>query len=433
MPSGRPRTVNRRTPSLVTIASSHAHQTSPGPRRGIRRRLSQVGPALVLATVVLGPGSLTLHTIAGSTYGYGLLWVPIVATLFMMVYTWLAARIGLVTGQTLFDLARRKYGAGVARVGGLFAFLAVLAFQAGNSAAVGFAANAIVGVDVRLAATVLLVPALALVMLPNLYRKLELLVKVFVGLLIVAFLGTLVLVGVRLDAALPGLVPSFPDGEAIFLTLGMAATSFSIAAAVYQGYLMREKAWGPDDLSTEGFDTFVGIGILGSISIAVLLTSAGALHATGTPVFSAQGMAAQLEPLAGPAAFYLFVFGFFFASFSSLIVNPMIGATLLADGFGMDSSMDGRPVKRCTAVGLFAGLAVVLAFEGSPVELLRIAQALAVVAFPLLGLFVLAIARDRSLMGEHATGNGLHAIALVGYFTILAIVVAYARLVLAAL
>lgn len=387
----------------------------------------------MLATVVLGPGSLTLHTIAGSTYGYRLLWVPVVATLFMMVYTWLAARIGLVTGRTLFDIARSKHGTWVARVGGLFAFLAVLAFQAGNSAAVGFAANAILGVDVRLAATVLLVPALALVTLPNLYRKIELLVKVFVGLLILSFFGTLVMIGVRFDAALPGLVPSFPDGEAVFLTLGMSATSFSIAAAVYQGYLMREKAWGPGDLATEGLDTFVGIGILGSISVAVLLTSAGALHATGTPVFTAQGMAAQLEPLAGPVAFYLFIFGFFFASFSSLIVNPMIGATLLADGFGVDSSMDGRPVKRWTAVGLVAGLAVVLAFEGSPVELLRIAQAMAVVAFPLLGLLVLTIARDRSLMGEHVTGNGVHAVAILGYLAILGIVLAYGRLVLAAL
>jgi manganese transport protein len=414
------------------VKSLHVKPPSRTPPT-IRHRLRQVGPAFVLATVVLGPGSLTLHTIAGSTYGYALLWVPIVATVFMMIYTWLSARIGLVTGQTLFELARRKYGTGLARVGGLFAFLAVLAFQAGNSAAVGFAANAIAGVDVRLAAAVLVVPALALVMLPNLYRKLELLVKIFVGLLILTFVGTLLLIGVRLDAALPGLVPSLPDRDALFLTLGMAATSFSIAAAVYQGYLMREKAWGPDDLGTEGFDTFIGIGILGSISVAILLTSAGVLHATGSPVFSAQAMAAQLEPLAGPVAFYLFVFGFFFASFSSLIVNPMIGATLLADGFGQDSSMDGRPVKIWTAVGLFAGLAVVLGFEGSPVELLRIAQAMAIVAFPLLGLFVLGIARDRAIMGAHATHHGVHALAILGYLAILGIVLAYARLVLAEL
>jgi manganese transport protein len=397
--------------------------------RSIGRRFRQLGPALILATVVLGPGSLTLHTIAGSTYGYALLWVPLVATAFMMLYTWHSARIGLVTGRTLFELAREKYGTPLAQAGGLFGFLAVLAFQAGNSAAVGFAANALLGVDVRLAATLLVLPALSFVMLRHLYGKLELLVKIFVGLMILTFLGTLVMIGVPAGQAVTGLVPTLPDADAVFLTLGMAATSFSIAAAVYQGYLMREKRWGPEHLATEGFDTFVGIGILGTISAVILLTSAGALYGTGSPALSAQAMAAQLEPLAGPVAFYLFTLGFFFASFSSLIVNPMIGATLLADGFGMNTAMDGRPVKIWTVVGLLAGLSVVLVFEGSPVELVRIAQACAVIAFPLLGFFVLSIARDRAIMGDHASSGWMHVGAILGYLAILGIVLAYVRLV----
>lgn len=33
-------------------------------------RFKQLGPAFVLAAVVIGPGSLTLSTIAGNEYGY---------------------------------------------------------------------------------------------------------------------------------------------------------------------------------------------------------------------------------------------------------------------------------------------------------------------------------------------------------------------------
>ncbi len=36
---------------------------------GLRAFGKKLGPAFVLATVVLGPGSLTLHTLAGSLYG----------------------------------------------------------------------------------------------------------------------------------------------------------------------------------------------------------------------------------------------------------------------------------------------------------------------------------------------------------------------------
>jgi hypothetical protein len=56
-------------------------------------------------------------------------------------------------------------------------------------------------------------------------------------------------------------------------------------------------------------------------------------------------MSQQLEPLAGPGAFYRFTVGFFFTSLSSLTVNAFLGSTILVDGVGRDPSMDGRPVK----------------------------------------------------------------------------------------
>lgn len=394
------------------------------------QRLKQVGPALLLAAVVLGPGSLTLSTIAGSLYGYQLLWVPVAGTLFMITYTWMSARIGLVTGQTLFQATRRKYGDALAWIGGAFGFLSIVAFQAGNSAAIGFAARALFGGPVRLWTGLFVALAVALVFLPDLYDKLERLVKAVVGGMIVTFVGTVVIVGVDVPAAAAGLVPRFPDTEAVFLSLGIAATTFSIVAAVYQTYLVREKEWGPDELSLQGFESILGIGVLGLIAIVVLLTSAGAIYGTGDPVFSARGMARQLEPLVGPAAFYLFTIGFFFASLSSLVVNPLIGGTLLADGFGQEASMDGRPVKLWTTVALAAGMAVVLVFRGSPVELLRIAQGSAVVAFPVLGFLVLSLARDRTLMGEYANETGVHVVAVLGYVTIIGIAINYLREVL---
>jgi Mn2+/Fe2+ NRAMP family transporter len=392
-----------------------------------------VGPALVLATVVIGPGSLTLHTISGGLYGYQLLWVPVAATVLMAIFTWMSARVGLVTGKTLFEVTREKYGPRVARIGGVFGFLAVLAFQAGNSAAVGFAANAFFGGDVRIWALIFFFPALGLIFLPNLYGKIELLVKIVVGLMLLSFLGALVIVGIDPAGAVAGLVPSYPDREAVFLMLGMTATTFSIAAAVYQGYLMKEKKWGIDELGSERIDTIVGIGILGSISIVILLTSAGAIYGSADPVFSAQRMSSQLEPLIGPAAFYLFTIGFFFASFSSLVVNPLIGATLLADSLGKDSSMDRRPVKIWTTVAMVVGLSVVLAFEGSPVELLRIAQGLAVIAFPLLGYLLLAISQDKSIMGVHVNKKWVLALAVLGYVVIIGIVLNYLRQILSSL
>jgi Mn2+/Fe2+ NRAMP family transporter len=208
----------------------------------------------------------------------------------------------------------------------------------------------------------------------------------------------------------------------VLLALGMTATTFSVAAAAYQSHLMKEKKWGVVELATHAqVDTVVGIGVLGAITVVVLMTSAGVLVGRGG-TFSAEKMALQLEPLAGPAAYYLFLAGFFFASFSSLVVNPLIGATLLVDGMAGDSSIDSRSVRGWTIMTLVSGVGVVVVFGASPVELLRAAQAMAAIAFPVLGFLIWKLSSDRETMGGHANGLCLNILAVLGYLAILGIV-----------
>jgi len=397
-------------------------------------RLGAIGPALLLAAVIVGPGSIALSTIAGGTYGYTLLWVPVAATLFMITYTWMAARIGLVTGETFFGATREKYGDTVAKVGGIFGFLTILAFQAGNNAGIGFASAALFGAgDPVMWAIVFTVLAAGFLWLPSLYDKIETLVRVVVSIMLVSFVATLLIIGVDFSSAARGLVPSFPDQGSVLLSLGLAATNFSIVAAVYQTNLMKENNWGPEKLADEGLDSILGIAVLGLIVMTILLTSAAAIFGTDAQVFSAQGMAEQLRPFAGPAAFYLFTVGFFFASLSSLVVNALIGGALLTDGFNKDSSMDSRPIKVTATAAMVIGTLVILLTQGagSPTELLRAAQALAVVAFPLLGFLVLSIARDGSMMGEYTNPWYINILGGLGYLVIIGIIINYLQTVLA--
>ena len=390
-------------------------------------KLRAIGPALLLAAVVIGPGSIALSTIAGSLYGYDLLWVPVVSIIFMILFTWMAARITLVSRESLFAVTRKKYGPTVAKLGGLFGFFTILAFQAGNNAGIGFATQALLGLDVRVWAAIFTVLAIAFIWLPELYSKIEWLVRIVVGIMLLAFVGTLAIVGFDTQAAAVGLVPSLPDLDGMFLALGIAATTFSIAAAVYISHIMREKEWGPERLGNQALDTFIGIAILGFIAVVIMLTSASVIFGETDPVFSAHGMAQQLEPLAGPGAFYLFTTGFFFASLSSLVVNALIGATLLVDGFGRNPSMKGTTVKLWSAVAMLFGLAVVVVAGESPIELLRAAQAFAVIAFPLLAFLVLGLASDKRVMGEYVNKRWVTGLGIVGYLVVIGIVLNYLR------
>lgn len=388
--------------------------------------LRAIGPALFLAAVVVGPGSIALSTIAGGLYGYSLVWVPIAATIFMMTYVWMTARIALVTGETVFGATREKFSQNIALLGGIFGFLTILAFQVGNNAGIGFASEALVGGDVRLWAALFTVVAIGFVWLPNLYDKIEWLVRIVVGIMLVAFVGTLALVGIDFNAAAVGLVPSFPSFDAVTLSLGMAATTFSMAAAVYISHLMAEKEWGPERLTDQSADTIIGVAVLGLIATVIMLTSAAVIFdGEGDPVFSAYGMALQLEPLVGSSAFYLFTIGFFFAALSSLVVNALIGATLFVDGRNLNASMDERPVKVWASAAMFLGLIPVLIFQEDPIEILRLAQALAIVAFPLLGYLVLSLYTDKEVMGEYVSGPYIKILGIIGYIAVIGIILNY--------
>ena len=53
--------------------------------------IKSLGPGVITAALVFGPGSLTINTKLGASYGYSLLWVLILAMLFMSAFTSMSA------------------------------------------------------------------------------------------------------------------------------------------------------------------------------------------------------------------------------------------------------------------------------------------------------------------------------------------------------
>src|SRR3954465_7391857 len=91
------------------------------------RRRPRVAPTsgLLAFAVVIGPGVLaglsdddpagiTTYSILGARYGYELLWVLAISTVALILFHQLAARMGVVTGEGLVALVRRRHGGRVA-------------------------------------------------------------------------------------------------------------------------------------------------------------------------------------------------------------------------------------------------------------------------------------------------------------------------------
>ena len=67
------------------------------------------GPAIVASVAYVDPGNYVTNIQAGARYGYGLLWVVLLANLIAMVFQGLSARLGIVSGRNLAELCRERY------------------------------------------------------------------------------------------------------------------------------------------------------------------------------------------------------------------------------------------------------------------------------------------------------------------------------------
>jgi Mn2+/Fe2+ NRAMP family transporter len=69
-----------------------------------------LGPAFVAAVAYVDPGNFAVNIGAGAAFGYRLAWVVLLASLLAMPVQFLAAKIGIVTGQSLPQICRARCG-----------------------------------------------------------------------------------------------------------------------------------------------------------------------------------------------------------------------------------------------------------------------------------------------------------------------------------
>src|ERR1700688_3777872 len=95
--------------SLTERTVSATRQVLAGRRGGLRAYLGFAGPAVIASIAYMDPGNFATNIQAGAKYGYGLLWVVLLANLIAMLFQALSAKLGIVTGRNLAELCREQF------------------------------------------------------------------------------------------------------------------------------------------------------------------------------------------------------------------------------------------------------------------------------------------------------------------------------------
>ncbi|MHC4325192.1 MAG: Nramp family divalent metal transporter [Planctomycetota bacterium] len=376
-----------------------------------------IGPALITACVVFGPGSLLVSANIGATHGYQLLWLLILTGILMGTYMTTAARIGVVGGATPCTLLARRLGRPVAAVIGVNLCLICGTFQFSNNLAVAAAAETLVP---KLDAHWILLGFNGLIIIflfaaKQLYRFLERAMKIMVGLMLLCFVINVILARPSLSGIVRGFIPNWPDGlslgvprkidgavqDPMILIASLLGTTFSVAAAFYQGNLVREKGWKIKDYSRGIGDSVAGVCVLTSVSAIIMITAAKVIP--GEPAENIGVLAESLRPLLRSVAHVFFCVGLFAVAMNPFLINAMIGGSILADGIGRPAKLSDRWPRRFTVVVLLIGMVVaILALRTGqkPVNLIIFGQALTVIGNPLMAVTILWLANQKDIMGE---------------------------------
>ena len=98
--------------ATVATDPTQASTALPPPKR----LLWLLGPALVAGVAYLDPGNVAANMSAGAQYGYLLVWVVVSGNVMAWLVQYLSAKLGIVTGKSLPEALRDRFGTRAGRI-----------------------------------------------------------------------------------------------------------------------------------------------------------------------------------------------------------------------------------------------------------------------------------------------------------------------------
>jgi Mn2+/Fe2+ NRAMP family transporter len=403
----------------------------------IRETIKVLGPGLAVAATGVGAGDLIAASVAGSTYGFALVWAAVLGAIFKFGLNEGLARWQLATGTTLLEGWANHLGRWVQWI--FFVYLIVWSFVVGGALinACALAAYAISPAIPFWVWGVLHSLAAVLLVLFGGYQTFERSIKLFIGVMFIALVGSSILVAPPLesvsrsftDAAVP-----IGGGALILGVLGGVGGSVTLLS---YGYWIREKGWRKrEELSKVRLDLGVAYLLTGLFGIAVIWLAAHLLSG-GEPVArsaAAARMSEMLSGVIGPTGRWLFLVGFWGAVRTSMLGVWQGVPYLFADFFARlrnlpsDGDLTRRPSYRLFLLWIAVAPMALLYFD-RPILLIVIYSVLGALFIPFLALTLLYMNGRREWVGE--LRNGWASRLVLGAAVVLFLVIAYQDIVAA--
>jgi manganese transport protein len=379
-----------------------------GRRRGTLDFLRYLGPGLLVTIGFIDPGNWATNVAAGSVYGYALLWVVTLGTVFLILLQHNSAHLGIVTGTCLAEAAtaHMKPWASRASLGTALAATASTALAELLGGAI--ALNMLFGIPAKIGTLIVL--ALVLVMLfTNSYRKLEKWIIGFVSVIGFSFLIELVMVHIDWPQALRSWVtPVVPHGSMVALMSVLGAVVMPHNLYLHSE-IIQSRQWNCEDevkikrqLKYEYTDTIFSMTVGWAINSAMILVAAAtffANHVQVTELSQAHDLLTPLLGSEGGVAAAIFAVALLFSGVSACITAGMAGGSIFTGMFGKPYDISDRRTKWGIAITMIAATIPIL-FMSDLFKGLVLSQMVLSIQLPITIFTQLKMTSSKKVMGK---------------------------------
>lgn len=368
-----------------------------------------MGPGIITGFAGNDAGGVTTYTAVGAHYGFALLWLLFLSTAGLIVVQEMCARMGAITGKGLSDLIRERFGVRWTIVAMLALLVAngsnIVAEYAGIAASLElFHVDRIVSVPI---AAVLIWVLVVFFSYRIVERALFVLVLAYVAYPISAFI-----VGPPWgDVVRDTVLPSLPlEQAALVAALALVGTTITPYMQFYIQASVVDKGIDKEQYRFERVDVLLGAILTGLNGFFMVVVAGAVLHPAGVHVDTAADAARALGPIAGANAQLLFGVGLFGASLLAATVMPLSTSYAICEAFGWESGISKNFREAPVFMGLFTllvvvGAVIVLSPQVPLIPLILVSQNVNGLLLPIVLVFILKLAADRTLMGDQANGR----------------------------
>ena len=386
-------------------------------QRGRARTVAALlGPAFVASVAYVDPGNFATNFAAGARHGYQLVWVIVMANLMAILVQYQTSKAGLVTGRSLPELCRERFGRRANAVLWLQAEVIAMATDLAEFVGAAVGLNLVFGIALLPAGLITAVVAFVILALEQQgYRRFELAIIALLGLVGLGFLYVFFAAGGQdYGQIAAGVIPHLSGGDSLALTVGIIGATVMPHVVYLHSALQKDRilAAGREERHTllryNRWDCMAGLGIAGAVNLSMLCIAAALFHESGLTGISDLGsIHTQLGTLIGGGAALAFGIALMASGLSSSSVGTYAGQVVMAGFMNWRISLLLR-----RGLTMLPSL-IVLALAVDTSQALVYSQIVLSFGIPFALLPLLLVSRDRKLMGDMASRRPVSALLLL--------------------